>query len=310
MLPKYIQVKHSELSETPKRMDFLKKALTSLLTTSIETKGKYSNLVYACNFQDPIKFDNSEAYFSFKKELIEQNAIILPQSAQEKIAYQFMQAQLWLHDSNKGNGYEYNDKFFDWEKFIIATINDTGANDATQYQTLFDKIEILIDLAEMEISSGLKKNLFDYYISSFYKNAKMHRAKIKKIDIINPLFIFTMRNIPMTNIATRIDEDEFDVELITTNYGDFIENISENHSIFLPILDDFEKFKIANNVTVDAQFIRSFILKEIDFLIPVLKKHNNTFTADEYRIIAKILTHKVVLKSRNISKIKKGTGLS
>lgn len=119
-----------------------------------------------------------------------------------------------------------------------------------------------------------------------------------------------MRNIPMTNIATRIDEDEFDVELITTNYGDFIENISENHSIFLPILDDFEKFKIANNVTVDAQFIRSFILKEIDFLIPVLKKHNNTFTADEYRIIAKILTHKVVLKSRNISKIKKGTGLS
>ncbi|MGB2562437.1 hypothetical protein ACOWO9_06200 [Leuconostoc mesenteroides] len=310
VLPKYIQVKHSELSETPKRMDFLKKALTSLLTTSIETKGKYSNLVYACNFQDPIKFDNSEAYFSFKKELIEQNAIILPQSAQEKIAYQFMQAQLWLHDSNKGNGYEYNDKFFDWEKFIIATINDTGANDATQYQTLFDKIEILIDLAEMEISSGLKKNLFDYCISSFYKNAKMHRAKIKKIDIINPLFIFTMRNIPMTNIATRIDEDEFDVELITTNYGDFIENISENHSIFLPILDDFEKFKIANNVTVDAQFIRSFILKEIDFLIPVLKKHNNTFTADEYRIIAKILTHKVVLKSRNISKIKKGTGLS
>lgn len=83
ILPKYIQVKHSEHSDTPNSTDFLKKALTSLLTTSIETKGEYSNLVYTCNFQDPIKFNNSEAYFSFKKELIEQNTIDLPQTAQK-----------------------------------------------------------------------------------------------------------------------------------------------------------------------------------------------------------------------------------
>lgn len=157
ILPTYIQVKHSESSEKPKRMDFLKKAITSLLTTSIETKGSYSRLIYACNFKDPIKFDNSEAYFWFNKALIEQNAINLPKSAQEKIADHFVQAQMDLHNGDKGAGYEYTDIFFNWDKFIIATINDTGANTETKYQTLFEKMEILIDLAGMQASSALKK---------------------------------------------------------------------------------------------------------------------------------------------------------
>lgn len=222
-----------------------------------------------------------------------------------------MKAQLDLHDSNKGNGYEYTDNFFDWGKFIIATINDTGANEVTQYQTLFDKIEILIDLAEMNKSAPLKKDLFDYYISAFHANAKIKKATIKKIDIINPLFIFTMKNVTTTEMSSIIDEDDFNVELIQNNQGDFIENISENHLVFLPILDHYEKFKIANaTLKVDSEFIRKFILDEIDFIVSILKEHDNTLTAEEYQIIAKILAYRVVLKARNISKIKKGTGLS
>lgn len=310
-LPTYIQVKHSESSKTPKRMDFLKKAITSLLTTSIETKGSYSRLIYVCNFKDPIKFDNSEAYFWFKKELIEQNAINLPTSAQEKIADHFVQAQMDLHDGDKGEGYEYTDTFFNWDKFIIATINDTGANTETKYQTLFDKMEILIDLAGMQVSSVLKKNLYEYYITAFYENAKSYHKKIKKIDIINPLFIFIMKNITITNIAEKINEDEFDVDLATNNYGDFIETVSESTLIFLPILDHFEVFKESKNSSkVTLQFIKSFILDEIKTLIPILKSYNNTFAPNDYQIIAKILIYKVILKSNNISKIKKGTGLA
>lgn len=311
ILPKYIQVKHSEHSDTPNGTDFLKKALTSLLTTSIETRGNYSKLVYACNFQDPIKFNNSEAYFSFKKELIEQNAIDLPETAQKKIAHQFLKAQLDLHDSNKGKGYEYTDNFFDWGKFVISTINDTGANEVTKYQTLFDKIEILIDLAEMHKSATLKKSLFDYYLSAFHANAKIKKATIKKIDIINPLFIFTMKDVTTTKMSSIIDEDDFSVEIIQNDQGDFIENISENHLVFLPILDDYEKFRSANaTLRVDSEFIRKFILDEKEFIVSILKEHDDTLTTDEYQIIAKILAYRVVLKARNISKIKKGTGLS
>lgn len=120
-----------------------------------------------------------------------------------------------------------------------------------------------------------------------------------------------MKNITITNIAEKINEDEFDVDLATNNYGDFIETVSESTSIFLPILDHFEIFKDLNNSSkVNLQFIKSFILNEMKTLIPILKSHNNTFAPNDYQIIAKILIYKVVLKSNNISKIKKGTGLA
>ncbi|WP_288846531.1 hypothetical protein [uncultured Fructobacillus sp.] len=59
--PMYIQVKHSENDNN--WSEFMMKALTSLLTTSIENQGEYSSLTYVSNLTVPIPFAHVDEYY-------------------------------------------------------------------------------------------------------------------------------------------------------------------------------------------------------------------------------------------------------
>jgi len=302
--PEYVQVKavqRNPLDATDN--DKAIRAMNTLINTSNLTKGKYSKLVYLCNFRNPLNLSSSlltASWIPSMKETYSRDYGALPEEAKN-----FLAGRIELARKDLGKKYSNSIEYFDLNKLYIATILfGSDDKDEQQYSVLSGTISNWLDAINVKANRAkrIENMLVNNYLADAgsKENSDNHKSITKEILVWRIIFEI-IKDVPeefYDDIPSGIVDD---LEQYET---DFIKDQSERIEVINKVISGINVYAKGGKINVPLQN---------EFIDSKWRDYEELFPMDEDSEVKefgiKMILLRIINGRRTISKIKRGAGI-